>query len=255
MTENGIIILIGGDSVSIRIGDVFGKLTIIGIQVNPNGGTKCECRCECGNVRTFNRSALEVGNNQSCGCLWRSHGLTGSRIYLAWQNMKKRCDNPNNKSYKNYGGRGIKYCSKWEVFDGFWEDMKDGYAENLTLDRIDVDGDYCKDNCRWVDRNVQANNMTTNNLITYNGETMTEAEFSRKYSLDYELFRHRLQDGWTVERAMEPVKQKEEITYNGVTKTVTKWAEERGMTYHQLKKRLMRGWSIDKALNQPLRKR
>jgi hypothetical protein len=254
MVENGIIILIGGGSVSIKIGDVFGKLTVIDVKINPNGGVKCTCHCECGNIRMFDRSALIRGNNKSCGCLSKSHGLTGSRIYLAWGNMKRRCNDPTNKSYANYGGRGISYDKRWERFENFYEDMKDTYADNLTLDRIDVDANYSKENCRWADKKTQANNMTTNHLISFNGETLTIAEMARKYNLDYELFRHRLKMGWTVERAMNPIEQQEEINYNGETKTVSQWAEEIGLTYHQLKKRLMRGWTVERAITQPLKR-
>jgi hypothetical protein len=236
------------------IGQKFGLLTAVEVVGKNRRGPLIKCQCDCGGLKTVNAKDLRNGNNKSCGCLHKKHGLTRTRPYLSWQNMKKRCDYPSHKSYKNYGGRGITYCDKWETFDGFWEDMKDGYADHLTLDRIDVDGNYTKENCRWADKGTQANNTTTNSMITFDGETLTEADFARKYNLDYELFRHRLQKGWTIERAMEPAKQKELLTYEGTTKTVTEWAEEKGMTYHQLKKRLMRGWSTEKALNQPLRK-
>lgn len=236
------------------IGQKFGILTAVEVVGKNRRGPLVKCACDCGGTKTVNAKDLRNGNNKSCGCIHRTHGLTGTRPYRAWQNMKKRCDNPTNKSFKNYGGRGIKYCDKWETFEGFWEDMQEGYADNLTLDRIDVQGNYSKENCRWAGKLIQANNTTTNHLITYDGETMSQADFARKYGVDYELFRHRMKKGWSVEEAMKPV-EKEEITYNGETKRVSEWAEERGMTYHQLKKRLMRGWSIEKALNQPLRKR
>lgn len=254
MDKRDIILLKGVIRLSEIIGQKFGLLTAIEIVGKSRRGPLVKCVCECGGTKTVAQKDLRGGNNKSCGCLHKKHGLTGSRIYQAWGNMKKRCNDPTNKSYINYGGRGISYDKRWESFENFYEDMKDGYADDLTLDRIDVNKDYSKDNCRWADKETQANNTTTNNLVSYKGETMTQAEFARKYNLDYELFRHRLQDGWSIERAMQPVKR-EEITYQGVTKTVTEWAEEKGMTYHQLKKRLMRGWSVERAITQPLRKR
>jgi hypothetical protein len=133
--------------------------------------------------------------------------------------------------------------------------MKDGYADDLSLDRIDVNKNYSKDNCRWVDNLVQSNNTTRNRLVTYEGQTLTLAELCREYDLDYDLVKNRLRNGLPIEEAVKPPKQKEKLTYDERTMTVAEWAEEKGMTYFQLKKRLMRGWTVEKALNQPIRRR
>jgi hypothetical protein len=167
--------------------------------------------------------------------------------------MRKRCLSKSSKSYENYGGRGIKICKEWSTFEGFLKDMLPTYSLGLTLERKEVNGDYCKDNCCWVDRKAQANNKRNNHYVTYNGETLTLSEFAAKYGADYELFRHRINDGWDIEKALSGLKEKETIVYNGVTKTVAEFAEEYGMTYHQLKKRLLRGWTVTRALAQPLR--
>jgi hypothetical protein len=87
---------------------------------------------------------------KSCGCHKGTHGMSYTRIYKIWEDMKKRCDNKNNKYYNNYGGRGISYTTKWKIFEGFYEDMKNGYEDHLTLDRINSSGNYEKDNCQWV---------------------------------------------------------------------------------------------------------
>lgn len=237
---------------SIKIGDVFGELKVIELISSRGGKFRYNCKCSCGNTREFPRHALVRENNKSCGCLHT--GISRTRQYLTWQNMKKRCDRPNNKSYKNYGGRGITYVDKWKTFAGFWEDMKDGYNDNLTLDRIDVDKDYSKDNCRWVDFNTQMNNMTTNHLVTYKGETLTMSQMARKHGITVDLLKGRIYAGWTVKDAIEKPVEQETIVYKGVTKTVSDWAKEKGMTYHQLKKRLMRGWTVERAIEQPLRK-
>lgn len=241
------------------LGNEFGKLTVIKDLGKGHKEYEWLCRCECGNETVSTTSYLRSGHKTSCGCLrWKgtpTHGMAGTRIYMAWQNMKRRCNDPINNSYANYGGRGISYDSKWETFEGFLEDMEEGYSDTLTLDRIDVDGNYSKDNCRWVDRVIQANNMTTNHIIEYKGEELTLAELARKYDKDSDLIKRRIaHHNWDVERALKE-EPWEMITYNGVTKRVAEFAEDFGMTYYQLKKRLMRGWTVERALTQPLRKR
>lgn len=121
----------------------------------------------CESVRDFRLDDLRSNKIKSCGCLKlksignlnRTHGLSKTRQYKCWQNMKNRCDNPKNKSYKNYGGIGITYEDNWKSFDCFWQDMGESYQENLELDRIDVHGNYSKENCRWVSESEQAFNQ------------------------------------------------------------------------------------------------
>ncbi|MGM0807627.1 MAG: hypothetical protein ACQET8_23250 [Bacillota bacterium] len=131
--------------------------------------------------------------------------------------------------------------------------MSEGYGDNLTLDRIDVNGNYTKENCRWVDIKTQMNNMRINHFIEYDGETYSLSQFAEKHNLDYHLFRSRILRGFSVEKAMEP-RWVGEITDKGETKRIKDFAEEYGMTYSQLKKRLMWGWDIERALTQPFRK-
>ena len=92
----------------------------------------------------------------SCSCHKGTHGMSRTRIYKIWEDMKKRCDNKANKYYKNYWGRGITYDIKWKDFEGFYKDMKDSYEDNLTLDRIDNNGNYYKDNCQWVEHSINS---------------------------------------------------------------------------------------------------
>lgn len=118
------------------------------------------------------------------------HGLKGTRIYNIWKGMKERCYTVTATKYKNYGAKGIKVCSEWEhdakaFFD--WA-MENGYADNLTIDRIDICGDYSPDNCRWVDLTAQANNRTNNVLISHNGEMISLSEFCRINNLHYKTF-------------------------------------------------------------------
>lgn len=236
------------------IGQKFGLLTAVEVVGKNRRGPLIQCVCDCGGTKIVAQKELRSGNNKSCGCLHKTHGLTGTRIYHAWSNMKRRCNDPSNKSYPNYGGRGISYDQRWEEFENFYEDMKDSYSDDLTLDRIYVNKGYSKSNCRWVDIKTQQNNKTSNHFVTYKGETLTMSQMARKHGVSIDLFKRRINDGWAVEDAIK-TKTSEEITYKGMTKTVSEWAEEKGMTYHQLKKRLMRGWTIERALEQPLRKR
>lgn len=239
----------------------FGKLTVISEVKTNKKGTHYLCKCDCGNQIIASASELKRGHKTSCDCLrWsgdyvRKHGMSGTKAYGSWTNMRRRCNDKTNKEYDSYGGRGITYCSKWDTFEGFWEDMKEGYADNLTLDRKNVDENYSKENCKWSTIKEQANNKRNNHYLKYRGETLTLMQLAEKYKVKYELIRERIKRGWSIEDSLKPVKIGELITYNGITKTVANFAVEYGMTYHQLKKRLMRGWSIERALTQPIRKR
>lgn len=150
---------------TVQPGQVFGRLTIIkevDRHVYPSGDTRRKflAQCSCGSEpKAYLCNQLTTGATKSCGCLnlenITSHGMHKSRAYKCWADMKTRCDNPENKYYPYYGGRGITYCEKWKTFEGFWEDMKDGYSDNLTINRRDNDGNYCKENCSWDTKHFQ----------------------------------------------------------------------------------------------------
>ena len=113
------------------------------------------------------------------------HGLYHTKLHGVWNNMKQRCVNPNHVAYHNYGGRGINVCKEWSEFLPFYTwCMGNGYREGLTLDRIDNDGDYCPDNCRFVDRITQNNNRRGNVMITANGKTQTLPEWAREININ-----------------------------------------------------------------------
>lgn len=149
------------------IGQKFNRLTVIGEaphKVFPSGRkTQVEAICECGTVGIYVLAAMRNGNTKSCGCYnldrISTHGMYDTRQYQTWADMKTRCDNVKHKWYPEYGGRGIGYQESWTYFESFWEDMKDGYADHLTLDRIDNDLGYSKENCRWAEANYQAHNQ------------------------------------------------------------------------------------------------
>lgn len=125
-------------------------------------------------------------------------------IYGSWYAMKQRCGNPNNKSYHNYGGRGIGYPEKWRTFNGFTEDMAEGYREGLTIDRTDNNKPYSKENCRWLDRKSQCNNTRKNVLITFDGKTLTSSRWAERLGLAECTLKSRRLRGWSLERMMNP---------------------------------------------------
>jgi len=132
-----------------------------------NNRHKWLCKCSCGTERLVDGWSLKSGASKSCGCYGMEqrrkatmkHGLTGSKIYVSWRNMKARCLQPSYQYYNLYGGRGISFDPRWDLFLDFYEDMVDSYEEGLELDRIDPDGNYYKDNCRWATQAEQCYNQ------------------------------------------------------------------------------------------------
>lgn len=204
-------------------GQKFGRLTVIKKAENIRTAkgkiiTRWICKCECGKETTVRAGQLVIGKTQSCGCLRyerlketnTKHKMSKTKLYQKWSHMMQRCENPNVERYSHYGGRGIKVCDEWHNFKNFKEWAKSsGYSENLTLDRINVDGNYCPDNCRWVSWNVQANNTTRNHYITYNGETHSLSEWSKILNISYTVLRARInRSKWDIEKAFTtPVKK------------------------------------------------
>ena len=164
--------------------------------------------CDCGKTVVVSGYNLRSGKTKSCGCYMidqtkkanTKHGMFGTSIYRTYSNMKNRCYNPNYYLYKDYGGRGISVCDEWlgnNGFSNFYEWSKEnGYRPDLSLDRIDCDGNYSPQNCRWVDMVTQQNNRRNNHMITANGETHTMAEWSRITNIPYCTIQRRIYSGW-----------------------------------------------------------
>ncbi len=165
-------------------GKKFGRLTVEGYDHSArHGQTYWRCRCECGGLKIVRASHLKTGNVTSCGCVHprRTHGGSKSRLYAIWNGMKGRCLNSNNPEFARYGGRGITICDLWR--DSFWAfqswAIANGYADGLSIDRVDNNGNYCPENCRWATAREQANNTRKTRLLTYNGETHSVSEWAR----------------------------------------------------------------------------
>lgn len=198
-------------------GQKFGKLTVLGY-AGMKSHSQWYCRCECGNFVKTGTCNLKSGNTNSCTCLQKevvrqrstTHGHTGngqvSKTYTAWQAMLSRCQAPNYINFKNYGGRGINVCKRWQKFENFLEDMGER-PDGLSLDRIENDKGYYKENCRWATRIEQQNNRRNNRKITFNSKTQTLAQWEQELGLNKCIVSGRLRLGWSVEMALTtPVK-------------------------------------------------
>ena len=199
----------------IKQGDKFGKWTIIeeiAPKIISNKPRRMfRCQCECGNIGEVQLSCLRNGHSTSCGCEQKKkassantkHGLEKHPLYCTWKNMKKRCNNPNASEYENYGGRGISVCEKWSnSFQNFYNwAINNGWSKELTIDRIDVNENYCPENCRWANIKTQMNNTTKNHYIEYNGDTYTLSTLSEHLNIPYNIVRYRLSNcKWTIEQ-------------------------------------------------------
>ena len=175
-------------------GQKFNRLTVIAKErINKN--TFWIVVCDCGNTTKVDSTSLVRGRTKSCGCLSRerstTHNLSGTPTYKSWQAMMQRCTNIHDDNYPHYGARGISVCDKWRTFEGFYEDMGDR-PDSTTLDRIDVNGNYSKENCRWATNETQQNNKRTNTRIKFNGKVQTLAQWARELNVDYELLVSRI---------------------------------------------------------------
>ena len=171
-------------------------------------------KCDCGNEKTIWVAAVKSGNTKSCGC-WQkdnpvnlSHGMSDTRFYQTWKSMKRRCYGKNTNAYCDYGGRGIKV--EWQSFEEFRGDMYGSYLEhvakygerNTTIERMNNDGNYSKENCRWATQKEQVMSTRHNRYFTYKGKIMVMKDFAREYNVSYPTLAHRLDRGMTIGEAL-----------------------------------------------------
>lgn len=193
-------------------GKKFSRLTVIKRSwSNERKKWLWSCRCECGTIISVTTSDLVTGNTKSCGCLRRdtiarystSHGQSQTHLYGIWKKMRDRCKNKNIKSYKNYGLRGIRVCDEWQKFEPFYTwAITHGYTQGLTIDRIDNNGNYSPDNCRWATMKEQSQNRRTS--VLFNGRCLKS--WAEENGIPYKTLHYRIKHGWSFERAIsEPV--------------------------------------------------
>ena len=210
------------NKVKIGKGNLMGKkinwITIIGLDRTENHHNYWVCECECGTKFIAIGNNIVRGKTKSCGCMkiafapWykRTHGDCNARLYHIWASMKKRTLNKNEKRYKDYGGRGIKVCDKWLDYEGFNEDMNRTYFKHVrefgerqtTIERKDVDGNYCLGNCTWATYQEQSANKRTNVRLELNGKEYTLTEITEKFNINRATLMDRIRKGWSVERSV-----------------------------------------------------
>lgn len=190
-------------------GQKFTKLKVIDLQGVQNHRAMWLCKCDCGNEIVVSSNSLLTKKTKSCGCLNikkiiernTTHGLSKTRLYKIWCGMKQRCYNKNDKRYNRYGKRDIKICDEWlKDFKKFYDwSIKNGYSDKLTIDRINNNGNYEPNNCRWITQHEQTRNYSRNIFLTYNGETLCLKDMAKKYNIpEYKLSRG-LKKGYNIE--------------------------------------------------------
>lgn len=203
-------------------GKKFDRLTVLKLHHKKQGysknGTKngsryyYECLCDCGNKIIVRSDHLKRYLVRSCGCFAleskikcnTTHGQSKTRLYSIWECMKRRCYEIKNNRYKYYGGKGITVCQDWLDFENFYNwSINNGYKKNLTIDRINVNGNYEPQNCRWVTAKIQARNTSQNRFFTYNGETHCIAEWAEITGINYyKLYARLIRRKWSIDKAL-----------------------------------------------------
>lgn len=179
------------------VGEIFGKLTVIS---HISGALwLCQCSCKDKTLIKVTRTNLRKGKS-TCGCY--RHNKTKTPEYRAWITMKNRCNNQNNQYYHRYGGRGIKYCERWELWENFYEDMGKRPSTKHSLDRIDNNGDYTPENCRWATDLEQANNQEKNRNFTIDNKTQSVTQWGREFGFKRGVVEARINRGWSIEEAL-----------------------------------------------------
>lgn len=242
----------------------------------------CEaCGIEFKRSKSEMKRSLKRSNRLTCAhCRSTTHNMSTSPEYKSWAGMKRRCDNPNQTAYERYGGRGITYEKSWKYFENFIKDMGKMPKANMELDRINNDGNYCKENCRWATRKEQTRNRggaRATRLYTFNGKTLCIADWAKEIGISPASLQKRLNKGWPLELALSPEKRdggdrskwvasavsptkgktirnknSKYITIDGVTKTYSEWEKEKGLSKGLISKRLQQGCTEYEAVMKPI---
>lgn len=239
------------------IGKKYNMLTVIEpINVTLNNGNKqwlWKCRCDCGNEKVLKPLEVIKGHCVSCGCYRLKvvktscliHGESHTKLHNIWCGMNSRCD-PSHVDAERYGKRGIRVCEEWHDYTKFAEWARShGYEDGLSIERIDVNGNYCPENCTWIPFPKQARNRRTTRWVEYQGKTMSLAEAAERAGLPYKQVHFRIKHGWTVEAALSTplIKGKSEMR---------KKCDAAGVDYNRVMARIQSGWTEEDALNTPV---
>ena len=233
------------------VGKRFGELTVLEWKgVRDRVRHEWVCRCSCGNTTIVREDALKSGKTRTCGRHTSAGGMYRTAEYNTWISIQQRCENPKTESYQYYGARGIKMCARWrESFLNFYEDMGARPSEYHSIERKNRDGDYEPDNCMWADRKTQANNKSTNVLITHEGRTQTAAQWADELDLRYATILERIGKGLTPEEILSTRRLDETLlTLDGLTLNLKEWGAKLNLKPSILSKRLAKGMPIEKVL-------
>lgn len=244
-------------------GQLFGTLTVLNRAPNSSAGKArwfCQCSCDDKIIPVLGASLLN-GLTVSCGCHRRTarqtHAKTYTIEYSSWKSMIARCTNPRVKRYASYGGRGIKVCERWcHSFAAFYKDMGNRPSRQHSLGRIDNDGDYTPENCRWETARQQQNNMRSNVTYLYKGQSYTVAQLARLSGLQPMTLWSRIQRGISIDDAVEqPLLRapspNDIFTVGDLTLTAKAWRKHLGLSGALVYYRLHAGWSLEKAVTTP----
>lgn len=242
------------------IGKRYGRLVIIGFEHSPRLW-KWVCKCDCGNIKSLRPADVRLGKIKSCGCLhdecireratkFKHLTKDNKRLYSIYNGIKKRCYNPNEERYKDYGGRGITMGDEWlnpvDGFDAFvdWS-LANGYTEEMTIERKNVDGNYEPTNCEWIPLVEQGFNKRDTIWVEYKGERIQLRKLCERLGVSYDTVHNRYRDrGWSIEEAVSKPSAQEN--------SLMSKCRERGLNYGTVRDRIFKlGWSEERALNTP----
>lgn len=251
------------------INQSVGNCVYLGGEVLINKKYHAKFKCKCGNH--FIADIVTVARNSkkycSDGCELKkllpsnkkpTHGQSGTTEYRAWKSIKERCLNQKSDSYIDYGGRGISICKEWLDFSVFFKDMGYKPTKGHSLDRFpDVNGNYCKENCRWATSEQQNRNRRDNLKFTYNGEEKCLSELAKELNISKSTLRRWLLSGEKVSPDIKNgIKPKERhISYNGMTKSITQWAKHLNINRNTLYAKIRKGYDLGNVILEPIKKR
>lgn len=246
------------------MGARYGRLEIVGFTQDSSlrNMWKWRMKCECGREKTCFPSDVKSGKVSSCGCYLRENSAKkaskfafavkdNSRLYNIYNKMKSRCTREQDQRYADYGGRGISVCDDWmNSFDAFARWAHDnGYADDLTIERIDVNGNYCPENCKWITLKEQNANKRNTVYVNVNGENVPLLKVSETACVSYDTLHNRVAKGWNAEEAANTPSIRENVT-------LAKRAANAGLKYATVLNRIHRlGWSVEEAISTPARTR
>ena len=236
-------------------GEKYGKLLIIGSE-NINKIIMQKCICECGNEKYVHYSKLKSGHTKSCGCLKNKYTIKNKRIFNCWWNMKGRCDSAGRNDSKYYHDKGITYCEEWNKYENFQEwALNNGYADNLTLDRIDGKLPYCPSNCRWITIEEQQRNRSFCLYFSHNGETKTLSEWAREFGINRTTLHDRIYKfGYSFEEAVtRPIKVPKNsilMEYNGEIFTQSQFAKKFNTSHQRINRLRSKGYTVEQIVKE-----